>query len=149
MKKFIILTMAAMLTLASASTCFAAAEYEKEKIISEPIPITFEGAFSNSGINKMSVSARAQSNDLEKYFSGKSETKVKYDNVGKYNLYYKRAVASSVGYTGTHYLRAYVTGYPNTDTGRVTKPNGFTLYSGWATQPQYPVTGVATCKYGY
>lgn len=91
-------------------------------------------------------------NGIEDYFEGWSEEDAVLKNPGRFDeywLYQKRAVASSVGYNGTHYLRAYVELYKSsTDTDRVYRDKGFTLRSGWAYNVDFPVVGRARAFYG-
>ncbi|MGO1469837.1 MAG: hypothetical protein ACTHW2_07425 [Tissierella sp.] len=90
--------------------------------------------------------------NLKNKFRGWGEEKSKIMYPGKFNEYrrfQKRAVASSVGYNGNHYLRAYVELFKSkTDTDRVTRSGGFTLRSKWAYMRDYAVPGRARAFYG-
>lgn len=89
---------------------------------------------------------------LAKYFKGRSEEKSELMFTGtlnEYRRYQKRSIASSIGYSGNHYLRAYVETFKTaTDTGRVTRIKGFSLPSKCAYMRDYPVPGRARAFYG-
>lgn len=90
---------------------------------------------------------------LSDYFDSWSETDSEFIELplgGGYWLYSKRSVATSVGYTGDHYLRVYVGGIykSSTDTGRVYNSSGFTLRSGWAYSEGIAVPATAYAFYG-
>ncbi len=109
------------------------------------------GLLGNPALDRLQSASRGS---LEDYFESWSETRSEWieGSMGTgYWLYSKRSVASSVGYTGSHYLRAYIGGVyqSSTDTGRVYRNVGFTLKSGWAYSPYIAVPATAYAFYGY